>query len=167
MKELKKTGETHGEFITRAFDDLGRMEEVFRTMMLDLRNRIYQPDLLDAAIKAKAAELFKRPIAWVRVICNGVTQQEMDQMRQLFPGILPGHTKLNEAKSTLLEKIQTKLPIVKFPNGHGHDFGTVLKVAAATELTTLKDRMPKALVIAFSLDAKLLFSDHFTQVTFR
>ena len=88
-------------------------------------------------------------------------------MRKFFPDIIPGHSTISDAKKVLVEKIERVIPILQFPDGHGHDLGTLLVLAARVELEKFKERLPKALVIVFSLDAKLLYSEHYTQVSFR
>jgi len=98
LGRMERQGETHGVVLQRIFDDLARMEETFRVMMLDLRNRIFDPTLLPLAVKAKAKEMFRSPMAWVRICAYGVTQLEVDHMRQFFPGVIPGHSTFNTAK---------------------------------------------------------------------
>ena len=167
MKSLGRWGTNYGDILQHIFHDLARMEKTFKSVVVDLRNRINHPDLLDVVIKMKATELFRRKMAWVRICTFGVTQAEVDNMRKFFPGIIPGHSKISEAKKELLERIERTIPIVDFADGHGHDLDTLLQFAARVELEKYKDRIPKALVVVFSLDAKLLYADHFTQVTFR
>jgi len=167
MKALGRWGSSYGDVLQHIFHDLARMEGTFRSVVLDLRNKINHPDLLDITIKMKATELFRRKTAWVRICTFGVTQAEVDNMRKFFPGIIPGHTKISEAKKELLHMIERTIPIIDFPDGHGHDLDTLLEFAAQQELEKHKDRLPKALIVIFSLDAKLLYRDHFTQVTFR
>ena len=167
LRKMKGSGDTNGIILQRVFEDLARMEETFKTILLDLRNRIFNPTLLSLAVKAKAKEIWRVPTAWVRICAFGVTQLEVDQMRKFFPDIIPGHSTISDAKKVLVEKIERVIPILQFPDGHGHDLGTLLVLAARVELENFKERIPKALVIVFSLDAKLLYSEHYTQVSFR
>jgi len=95
---LRRGNEGNGDILHRIFGDLVRMEATYRVILEDLRRRVYNPAIFKASLTSLNRAILGNVFAWVRIGCHGISQRDVDFIRQFFPGVIVGHDKINAAK---------------------------------------------------------------------
>ena len=98
LRSIKVGREQWGDTIQRVFHDLCRMEDTYRSILEDLKRKVYSPTLFQASVTSRMNLHLRDPFKWARIGCHGISQLDVDFMRKLFPHVISGHDFINEAK---------------------------------------------------------------------
>jgi len=87
-----------GNLIQDLFKEASILEMKMKNEIDLIKLRTTDLLLHEGLLKSEMSRRIGNPVTWVRIQSKGVSQRTIDFIRNFFPGIIPGHTRLQNTK---------------------------------------------------------------------